>query len=76
MTNVDQLVLQMEFSDASRRERALELVRLRRLEAECRRHQRRLPHQVQTALRLDAQEYELDAPPEGMPGLFTAGRTA
>lgn len=69
MTNIDQLVMQMEYSTESRDRLARELARLRRLEAECRRHQRRLPHQVQTALRVDAAEYEIDPPTPGSPGL-------
>lgn len=69
MTNLDQLVMQMEFSGESRRTLATELVRLRRLEAECRRHQRRLPYQVQTALRAHAAEYDIEPTPPGSPGL-------
>lgn len=71
MTNVERLAAQMEFDDGARRRLALELVKLRALEGECRRQQRRLPHQVQTALRVDAVEVELDPPPAGDPGLFS-----
>ncbi len=74
MTNVEQLTMQMEFDDESRRRLALELVKLRALEAECRRHQRRLPHQVQTALRVEHKEYAIDAPAVGAPDLFHQGR--
>ena len=76
MTNVERLAMQMELSNDSRRRLALEFVRLRALEAECRRHQRRLPHQVQSALRIEAREFDIDPPAEGMPGLFSQGRTA
>lgn len=64
MTNVDELTMQMEFSRESRRKLALELLKLRNLERVCRRH--RVPHQVQTALRVDVKEYELD--PTDPPG--------
>lgn len=73
MTNLEQLVMQMSFDDDARRRLAEELARLRRLEAECRRHQRRLPHQVQTALRATAPEYDIEPPTAGTPGLFAHG---
>lgn len=75
MTNVEKLVMQMEFTDESRRRLALKLVRLEHLEDVCRSHHRRLPHQVQTAMRMEAQEYDIDAPAAGSPGL-PLGRTA
>lgn len=75
MTNVEQLVMQMEFDDGSRRRLALDLLKLRRLEAACKSHRSRLPHQVQTALRIEAQVVELDPPADGMPGLFSARPT-
>lgn len=70
MTNIEQLAMQMDFDADERRRLARELAKLRKLEAECRRHQRRLPHQVQTALRVDAAEYDIDAPETGAPDLF------
>ena len=70
MTNIEQLAMQMDFDANERRRLARELARLRKLEAECRRHQRRLPHQVQTALRVEAAEYDIDAPATGTPDLF------
>jgi hypothetical protein len=63
MTNLEQLAAEMELLPERRETLARELERLRRLESECRRHWRRLPHQVQTALRREAPVYELDPPP-------------
>jgi len=76
VTNVEKLTMQMQFDDDSRRRLALEFLKLRRIEAEARRHQRRLPHQVQTALRVEPTEYDIDAPAIGAPDLFAAGRNA
>lgn len=64
MTNVEQLIAEMEIGEHTRRILAEDLVRLRRLERECRLHQRRLPPRVQAALRAPAHEYQLDPPPE------------
>jgi hypothetical protein len=76
VTNIEQILMQMGHSEESRRSLALKLARLEHLEAACERYHRRLPHQVQTALRRDAQEYDIDAPAEGMPSLFHQGRSA
>jgi hypothetical protein len=77
VTNVDRIAMEMESADAAeRRDMALELVKLRRLEAECRRHQRRLPHQVQTALRIAPLEYDIEPPAIGVPDLFANGSSA
>jgi len=62
MTNLERLADEMALSPDARLRLAGELARLRQLESECRRHHRRLPHQVQTALRLPAPVYELDPP--------------
>lgn len=71
MTNVDELAVEMEQSELIRRQLAADLVRLRRLEATCRRYRRRLPAQVQNALDLTVITTR-HAPPEAdsMPGLF------
>lgn len=64
MTNIELLAAEMELSRAKRLQLAQDLARLRRLESECRRHHRRLPHQVQTAMRRGAPVYEVDPPPD------------
>lgn len=74
MTNVEQLMMQMELGDDSRRRLAEELVRARLILATCQSHRSRLPHQVQTALRRRDFEVETGAPMEGAPGLFDATR--
>lgn len=76
MTDVEQLMMQMEFSDESRRSIAEELTKLRRVRTVCQAHHRRLPHQVQTALREPARETEMHAPDQGVPDLFHQTRTA
>ena len=76
MTNIEELAVQMEFGDETRRRLAEELTRLRRLEEVCKVHRVHLPHQVQTALRAPALEVERDAPMPGTPGLFQQGSHA
>lgn len=76
MTNVEQLMAQMEFGEETRRRLAEEITRLRRLEECVRVHRRRVPHQVQTALRAPALEVDTGAPAIGAPGLFSLGKSA
>lgn len=76
MTNVEQLAMQMEFDADSRRRLALELIKARTVIGACKRHHTRLPHQVQTALRVLPTEYAIDAPALGDPGLFHEEKTA
>lgn len=70
MTNVEQLAMQMELGESARERLAAELIRLRRIEQVLRSHHRRLPHQVQTALREPARIVEMDPPPLGAPDLL------
>jgi hypothetical protein len=70
MTDLELLAAEMELGERERLARATELLRLRRLEAACRRHRRGLPHQVRRALEAPAVVTELDPPPAGAPDLF------
>lgn len=74
MTNVDQLVLQMEFSETQRRQFAFELLKARQVLAALQRHRSRLPHQVQTALRLEPVEQQIGPDMPGSPGLALGAR--
>lgn len=76
MTEIEQLEYQMEAGPRSRRTLAEELYRARRILDCLQRHQRRLPHQVQTVMRAPALAPEIDPPAEGALGLFSHGRTA
>lgn len=67
MNELDLLIAELE-DDAARRRRAVEILRLQRLEAACKRYRRRLPAQVQGILDAPVRIAE-EPPPVGDPGL-------
>lgn len=64
MTNIEQLVAEMELGHTQRVSLAAEIEQLRRLASECRRHYRRLPPLVQNAMRAPVRVYDVDPPPD------------
>lgn len=69
MNELELLMAELEDANARRR-RAVEILRLERLEAACKRHRRRLPAQVQGILDAPVRIAE-EPPPIGDAGLFT-----
>lgn len=68
MNELDQIAFEME-DEAARRRLAEELLRLRRLQSNCRRYRRRLPGPLQSLVDAPARIAE-EPPAIGDPGLF------
>jgi hypothetical protein len=64
MTDLDQIIDEMDLSPTHRAQLAAELLHLRRIAAACRAHRRRLPARVQAELERHATPTAITPPPD------------